>query len=438
MPIITSSSVPLTCTPSTPCVLGIDEAGRGPLLGPMVYGAAYWPENEAAEIAAFGFDDSKALTAVKREALFKQMKSCGRIGYVTHCCTAREISAEMLRRSPVSLNVISHDAATSMLELVLAQGVRVEKVFVDTVGEPGYYQSKLEKIFNQGNGGGGGTSKRGWAISFTVSKKADSLFKSVSAASIAAKVTRDASIRDWVFEEPALAHIRGVDEKDEKGKGSKLSSLVAKEDNKAILADAPFENLAHKKDEESGEEGNVEEKDADLYKSKKPISRKQVIEDSDDNDDDGHLDKIKSGSVEPLDSLSAVENHFAETDSEDEGSGKSSSGPLLTATKRRRTETETQLSSLHPLSAGSGYPGDEKTKTWALKHFDPVFGWPSIVRFSWAPARDALERDGVKIQWGEETQPTVSSFFSSSFSSSSKSSSSWLKKRRIQNSGSLL
>lgn len=424
MPLIHSSPVPQTCTPSTPCVLGIDEAGRGPLLGPMVYGAAYWPEAEADEIAAFGFDDSKALSAVKREALFKQMKSCGRIGYVTHSCTAREISADMLRRSPVSLNVISHDAAASMLELVLSQGVRVEKVFVDTVGEPGYYQSKLEKIFNQGNGGGGGSSKRGWAISFVVSKKADSLFKSVSAASIAAKVTRDASIRDWIFEEPALAHIRG-------GSGAERSHspIVLTEETKKALDSSVFEQST---------QNDEEDKETAASGKEKRSSKRQVIGDSDDDCDVS--ESIKAPSIDAAVASSAIESQFADTDNDDEGLEKAVSGPLLTATKRRRTESETLPShaGLHPLSAGSGYPGDEKTKAWALKHFDPVFGWPSIVRFSWAPARDALERDGVKIQWGEESQPTVSSFFASSFSSSSKATSSWLKKRRIENSGSSL
>jgi ribonuclease H len=424
MPIIHISPIPPSCTPSTPCVLGIDEAGRGPLLGPMVYGAAFWPEDEADEIAKFGFDDSKALTAVKREALFKRMNICGRIGYVTHSCTAREISAEMLRRSPVSLNVISHDAAASMLELVLARGVRVEKVFVDTVGEPGYYQSKLEKIFNQGNGGGGGASKRGWSISFVVSKKADSLFKSVSAASIAAKVTRDASIRDWVFEEPALAHIHGGNKSEEVTTTTSPSKLLRENDNETVIE----------------QQDDLVKKDFIGINGKKKKIGRQVI---DDSDDDNEITSSTIGTsisaIEVFPTSSTTDIQFSETDNE-ETEKTADSGPLLTVSKRRRLDTDSfsTHAGLHPISAGSGYPGDEKTKAWALKHFDPVFGWPSIVRFSWAPARDALERDGVIIQWEENTQPTVKSFFSSSFSSSSKAASSWLKKRRIENCGNSL
>ena len=43
--------------------IGIDEAGRGPVLGPMVYACAFWPaepEGLAKEMKAkYGFADSK-------------------------------------------------------------------------------------------------------------------------------------------------------------------------------------------------------------------------------------------------------------------------------------------------------------------------------------------------------------------------------------------
>lgn len=83
---------------SQPCCLGIDEAGRGPVLGPMVYGAAFWPVAMDEEIGKLGFRDSKALTAAERDSLFARLKRSGKIGYVLRVISAREISARMLQK----------------------------------------------------------------------------------------------------------------------------------------------------------------------------------------------------------------------------------------------------------------------------------------------------------------------------------------------------
>ncbi|GMF13351.1 unnamed protein product [Phytophthora lilii] len=63
-------------------MLGIDEAGRGPVMGPMVYGAAYWPVADNDAMSALGFDDSKALSAESRGQLFEKMRSTEGLGKI--------------------------------------------------------------------------------------------------------------------------------------------------------------------------------------------------------------------------------------------------------------------------------------------------------------------------------------------------------------------
>ncbi len=48
---------------------------------------------------------------------------------------------------------------------------------------------------------------------------------------------------------------------------------------------------------------------------------------------------------------------------------------------------------------GCGYPGDPKTKEWLQQSFDPVFGFPSIVRFSWKTCVNILEAKKAQIKW---------------------------------------
>ena len=51
-------------------IAGIDEAGRGPLAGPVVAAAVIFPQG----LTIQGINDSKKLTPKKREVLFEEIK----------------------------------------------------------------------------------------------------------------------------------------------------------------------------------------------------------------------------------------------------------------------------------------------------------------------------------------------------------------------------
>lgn len=178
-----------TGTP-TPCCLGVDEAGRGPVLGPMVYGIFYLPLALSDPVLrqAHHFDDSKVLTPAVRAALMHtlctpspQEQLYTHCGWATTALSAQAISAGMLRPGATyNLNAQAMDATVALIRGAFARGVNVQEIYVDTIGPPATYQKKLERIFP--------------ATKITVAKKADSLYPCVSAASVCAKVTRDACL----------------------------------------------------------------------------------------------------------------------------------------------------------------------------------------------------------------------------------------------------
>ena len=58
-------------------VAGVDEAGRGPLAGPVVAAAVILDRGETARLLSMGLKDSKRLSSSSREAIFKEMKRMG-------------------------------------------------------------------------------------------------------------------------------------------------------------------------------------------------------------------------------------------------------------------------------------------------------------------------------------------------------------------------
>ena len=154
----------------------------------MVYGVFYLPLSCHHSLLAEKnhFDDSKVLTPAVRSSLMQNLctargdlqKTCG---WATTVMSARDISAGMLKPAGAyNLNAQAMDTTIELIKDVFAKGINIKKIYVDTIGSESVYQKKLERIFP--------------TTSITVAKKADSLYPCVSAASVCAKVTRDAAL----------------------------------------------------------------------------------------------------------------------------------------------------------------------------------------------------------------------------------------------------
>jgi ribonuclease HII len=142
---------------------GVDEAGRGPLAGPVVAAAVILDERSPIR----GLADSKQLTALRRARLFDEIRA------KALCCSVAQASVEEID----ALNILQ---ATMLAMRRAVQGLRLKplKVLVDGNRLPPL--DVLAEAIVQG----------------------DAKVKAISAASILAKVTRDRLLEELHTQHP--------------------------------------------------------------------------------------------------------------------------------------------------------------------------------------------------------------------------------------------
>ena len=140
-------------------ICGIDEAGRGPLAGPVVVASVIMPENSMIE----GVNDSKKVSEKKREKLYDLILDEA-ISYGIGIVGQDEIDEINILNATKKGLTMSLQELTQKPDLIIVDALSK----INTLGIP--YESII---------------------------KGDAKCYSISAASIIAKVTRDRIMREW-------------------------------------------------------------------------------------------------------------------------------------------------------------------------------------------------------------------------------------------------
>lgn len=97
---------------------GVDEAGRGPIAGPVVTAAVILDPDDIPD----GLDDSKALSARRREALYETIMARAQVGVCA--ASARRIDATNIRAATLWAMNRAVEALARMPETILVDGAR--------------------------------------------------------------------------------------------------------------------------------------------------------------------------------------------------------------------------------------------------------------------------------------------------------------------------
>ena len=158
-------------------ICGIDEAGRGPVIGPLVMCGILIKEEDEEKLVKLKVKDSKLLTKKKREYLFDKIKDISD-KYEIIVIDPDEIDYAVNNHDGLNLNKLEARKTADIINLL-----KPDKAIVDAPSNniKSYKQYLFELIKNKN-------------IELVLEHKADLNYPVVSAASILAKVTRDNEI----------------------------------------------------------------------------------------------------------------------------------------------------------------------------------------------------------------------------------------------------
>jgi ribonuclease HII len=161
-------------------ILGIDDAGRGPVVGPMVLAGCLVTEETQEEFKKLGVTDSKKLTPKRREFLAEKVREMAETFEIV-LAHPNEIDGK--NHDGIDLNKLEAHMAAKIINKI-NKGYKKIKVVIDcpSVGIKkwdDYLRTKIENLSN---------------LDISCEHKADQNHISVSAASILAKSMREAEM----------------------------------------------------------------------------------------------------------------------------------------------------------------------------------------------------------------------------------------------------
>ena len=160
-------------------ICGIDEAGRGPVIGPMIIAGVTIEEENIGRLREIGVRDSKELRAGKRREIFDKLQDV-----LSEICVVKiqPWVIDFYIRYGKSYGGLNRLEADFMREII--RRLRPEKVFVDCCDVD---EERFLTILKEG-------LPEAEEITIEAVHHADALFEIVSAASIVAKESREREI----------------------------------------------------------------------------------------------------------------------------------------------------------------------------------------------------------------------------------------------------